>query len=366
MKKSLLLLVAIAVVLGGWKLIRDKKNALGEASIPMQSALHVNVVMPKVGEIVPKFSYIGQLKPEKSVQLSTRYSGLIQHLDAYEGQSVRKGDILLGIDDSELESKITTLSLKQKELEIQKSNALLEETLAHKKHSSNQKLFNAGAISEEFLDESALMLDKTSTKRSGIGQSLAQVITERQALIQNRSYYTVRAPMDGVIEKVWVEKGENSTPSKPMIQLSSHTKIIEMLVDAQHEIATKDTLLVQGIQSTVQSILPVAQNYQFKIKSHPFKIAMPSDVLLDVVIEKQKVSGTLVPAKALSYDGKSAYVMLFKNGVFIKQSVTVLGKDSQHILIHESLEHPVALVHASKLSQLLAYKTFSTHVVPYE
>ena len=360
------LLITIVLVLGGWKLIRDKKNALNEASIPIKSALHVNVVMPKTGEIVPKFSYIGQLKPEKSVQLSTRYSGLIQHLDAYEGQSVRKGDILLGIDDSELESKITTLSLKQKELEIQKNNALLEENITRKKHASNQKLFNAGAISEEFLDESALMFDKTSTKRSGIEQTLAQVITEREALIQNRIYYTIQAPMDGVIEKVWVEKGENSAPSKPLIQLSSYTKIIEMLVDAKQEIAIGDTLLVQGIQSAVHTILPVAQNYQLKIESNPFKIAMPSDVLLDVIIEKKSLSGILVPAKALSYDENSAYVMLFKNGIFEKQSVTVLGKDSQKVLIQEVLEHPIALVHASKLSQLLAYKTFSTHVVPYE
>lgn len=354
------------MVLGGWKLIRDKKNVLDEASIPIQRALHVNVVMPKIGEIKPKFSYIGQLKPEKSVQLSTRYSGLIQSLDVYEGKSVRKGDILLSIDATELESKIVTFSLKQKELEVQKNNAILEETIARKKHTSNQKLFNAGAISEEFLDESALMLDKTSTKRSGIEQSLAQVITEREALLQSRVYYTIQAPMDGVVEKVWVEKGETSISSKPLLQLSSYTKIIEILVDTKHEIAIGDTLLVQGIQSTVHTISPVAQNYQLKLESHPFEIKMPSAVLLDVMIEKKSVSGTLVPAKALSYDGTSAYVMLYRNEIFEKHSVTVLGKDSNEVLLQESLEQPIALVHASKLSQLLAYKTFTTHVVPHE
>jgi multidrug efflux pump subunit AcrA (membrane-fusion protein) len=366
MKRSLFLLITFVVVFGGWKLIRDKKNVLDEASIPIQRALHVNVVMPKIGEIKPKFSYIGQLKPEKSVQLSTRYSGLIQSLDVYEGKSVRKGDILLSIDATELESKIVTFSLKQKELEVQKNNAILEETIARKKHTSNQKLFNAGAISEEFLDESALMLDKTSTKRSGIEQSLAQVITEREALLQSRVYYTIQAPMDGIVEKVWVEKGETSIPSKPLLQLSSYTKIIEILVDTKHEIAIGDTLLVQGIQSTVHTIFPVAQNYQLKLESHPFEIKMPSDVLLDVMIEKKSVSGTLVPAKALSYDGTSAYVMLYRNEIFEKHSVTVLGKDANEVLLQESLEQPIALVHASKLSQLLAYKTFTTHVVPHE
>jgi HlyD family secretion protein len=203
----------------------------------------------------------GTVKPERSINLSPKTAGVLKRLLVKEGDTVKEGQIIAYMDDSNLQGQLTQArgELAQAEANLQKlitgnrpqdiaqAEARLKnaQALFNKTEDDfrrNQNLYNAGAISLLTLNQKradrdsaqaqvaeaqqALKLQKAGTRREDLDQARAQVISAKGSLqtIQAQINDTIiRAPFAGVVTKKYADPGAFVTPTTAGSEVSSAT-----------------------------------------------------------------------------------------------------------------------------------------------
>lgn len=366
MKKIVTIIIFALLVFGGFKLVKTKQEDLQNAKTPEIFPLHVDVIQPKNGMLEPKIALIAKLEPSVLTHITSKYASFITSLHVKEGQNVKKGDLLVELDDKELVTKIQSLSYKLDSLRSEIQSAALEEQVIAKKHASNQKLFLAGAISEEQVDDSHVMLQKTSAKKVVLEKSYKQIKAEFDGLEDAMRYYTLRAPMDGIVQKLFVEVGDLCSISKPLIELVSHEKVATFTYDASQKIEKGDRLFIEDITSHVALLEVSAKNYQLEAKSSPFEIDLPNGILIDIFVIKEPITGTLIPKMALYSENQNSFVFEYTENKFFKKQIHVEHFDKEVALVKEPLNHPLAIGSAARLANLSFVDAFIVHEIAYE
>ena len=113
---------------------------------------------------------VGSLKSRQSVMLRPEVGGRITQLNFHDGQRVRRGQVLVQLDD------------QLPRAQIQQSQAEL--SIAQANHKRNQELVAQGFISQRSVDESAANLEVAQAKLA-----LAQATAQRLKIV---------APFDGI------------------------------------------------------------------------------------------------------------------------------------------------------------------------
>ena len=113
---------------------------------------------------------VGSLKSRQSVMLRPEVGGRITQLNFHDGQRVRRGQVLVQLDD------------QLPRAQIQQSRAEL--SIAQANHKRNQELVAQGFISQRSVDESAANLEVAQAKLA-----LAQATAQRLKIV---------APFDGI------------------------------------------------------------------------------------------------------------------------------------------------------------------------
>lgn len=149
-----------------------------------RSALLVETAEARPQVLRETLSATGTLLPVEAVTLQAETSGIVTEILFDEGKAVRKGDVLLKLDDSELRAELARAEARLK----------LAETLERRQ----RDLFQAKAISEAEIDETRA---NVATARADVDVVRAQ-IAKRQIL----------APFDGVVGLRRISPGAYLTP----------------------------------------------------------------------------------------------------------------------------------------------------------
>ena len=128
---------------------------------------------------------VGSLKSRQSVILRPEVGGRITQLNFHDGQRVRRGQVLVQLDD------------QLPRAQIQQSQAEL--SIAQANHKRNQELVAQGFISQRSVDESAANLEVAQAKLA-----LAQATAQRLKIV---------APFDGIAGIRGVNVGDYLTVS---------------------------------------------------------------------------------------------------------------------------------------------------------
>ncbi len=181
---SVVAVAGIAVASGAaWWLQKPKNNEASDAAPTVAGArtpasgpadgrpVSVEFARVEVARIVDDTQAVGSLRSRRGVVLRPEVSGRVTQLNFTDGQRVRKGQVLVQLDDQ--------LPLAQ----VQQSQAELSIALANQKR--NQELVAQNFISQRSLDESAANLQVAQAKLS-----LAQATAARLKII---------APFDGIV-----------------------------------------------------------------------------------------------------------------------------------------------------------------------
>lgn len=152
---------------------------------PVQGAIVESVSFPR------GLAAIGSLRSNESTVISAEVAGRIAQINFIEGQPVKKGDVLINLDDS----------VAQAELGQAKANL----SLAESRFERSNRLQSAGFVSKEAREDAtnALKLQQASFE-------LAQAKLDKMRIV---------APFDGVIGLRNVSVGEYVTPGKDIAPL---------------------------------------------------------------------------------------------------------------------------------------------------
>jgi membrane fusion protein (multidrug efflux system) len=176
---TLVAVAGIAVAGGGaywWQnksgaFAKSEQKAATPAPAATGGAVAVEVARVAVGSLQDDASAVGSLRSRQGVMLRPEVAGRIARLGFVDGQPVRKGQLLVQLDD-----QLQAAELRQAEAQV---------GIARANHQRNKELVAQNFVSQRVLDESAANLE---------------VVQAQAALARTRlARMKITAPFDGIV-----------------------------------------------------------------------------------------------------------------------------------------------------------------------
>lgn len=342
------MIVTIAVVIlmiKGKGLLESRKAEISNEALPGVSLVTVSVVYPTQGMMRDRESYLAQVASDKSIKLSTKLTGYIENVYVDESQKVRKGDVLVQLDEMELQSNIkalkATLQAQQNDLELAKSI-----------YTRNMKLFNVGGLAKEKLDISRVSMQ---AKEVVVKNSLQRI----EQLKHQLSYLKIAAPFDGVIDNILLHEGDLAAAGKPILGMSSGVKkLIFSYAPKNTSIKKGQEVWAEGQKiGHIKSIYTVAQNgltnAEVKLSA---KVDLPVGSNMNIEVLTKETEGCIVPDDTVLHKREGTFVMVYAEGKFSPLQVNIEMEDDNHLLISPCPDTSVAQASEVKLAQLSAFE----------
>ena len=175
------------------------------------------------GDIVQTVTASGEIQPVNTINVGSQVSGTIEDIFVDYNSHVNKGDVLLKIEPSVLQST------------VDESKALLDSAKAELKYAQseykrNQTLYNDGFISRAEMEKSQTVFEQAEQ-----AVNKAQYAYERAET--NLGYATITSPVDGTVISRKVDKGQTVAAS---FQTPDLFEIAEDLSKMQIETAVSE------------------------------------------------------------------------------------------------------------------------------
>ncbi len=207
--------VVLVIVLGGlcwWlcpKIGSDKKDF---------------IVMDIVnGDIVHTVTATGEIQPVNTVNVGSQVSGTIEDIFVDYNSKVKKGDVLLKIEPSVLQST------------VDESKAQLESAKSQLKYYENEYRRNTSLYKDGFISRAEMEQSQTNYEQAEQSVKKAQYTYERA--VTNLGYATITSPVDGTVISRKVDKGQTVAAS---FQTPDLFEIAEDLSKMQIETAVSE------------------------------------------------------------------------------------------------------------------------------
>jgi HlyD family secretion protein len=264
--------------------------------------------------ITSQITSSGTINPLRTIEIGSQVAGYAKNIFVDYNAEVKKGDPLLEIDPSRLQTE-----LKRSQADNKKAAADLN--LTSSVYNTNKDLYEKRLISKEELDDSK---SKYLAASAVLEQSKATIeITEA-----NLNNTTIRSPIDGIVLSRNINTGENVTPNgKPLFLISqelSKMKIDTNVSEAdigkigrdQKAFFTVDAFPNETFEGTVSQIRnePITNNsvvtYNVVVSinndGNKLKPGMTADVKV-IVAEKADIKR--VPTSALRFIPPSSAII---------------------------------------------------------
>ena len=201
-------LLFIILLLGGCE---SRESASVETSlktkIPLVEEKNVEVFEVVPGSVSYTVTAIGSLKTPENVILSPKKAGIIVQILVKEGDRVKKGQILVQLDDvdARLQVEKAEANMKQAEAAVETNRSVLPRY---------RKLYESQVIAQQTLDELILRFKVDDAK---LDLAKAELSLARQSLLDHR----IVSPIDGVVNLKIASLGEhvNVAPKDEILSL---------------------------------------------------------------------------------------------------------------------------------------------------
>ena len=341
MKKIITILLVIILVASAGILLKKRKESIKNAPVPTPMTCTVEIVSSKERQLKQTRSFLAQLVAKDIAKLSSKLSGRIKKIPVSENQPVKKGDILVRIDDREIISNIKALNSTQKARKK-------EMEYIKKLYSRDKVLFKAGGLAKEKLDASEV---EYFNKKAALETTRQKIIAAKAQL----SYLTLTAPFDGTIGTIYLQAGSLATPGQPLVSVNSSAKklIFSFVPKGIDIIPGKDVIFEHKIIGRISRLYSDSQN-GLSVAEVSLKepINKPNNSYLTINVVTFEGSGCTVPVNALLHNKNNTQIMVYENNFFKPVNVTITAQDKKYAMIDPCSAFPVAVGAEAKLSQL--------------
>jgi macrolide-specific efflux system membrane fusion protein len=289
----------------------------------------------------------GIIKPKvgAEVKVGARITGKVEHLYANIGDRVRKGQVLVRLEQDDLKARAD-----------QAEAAYLEAAAAFNKAKidleRDKPLAQSGYISQQNIDALQNVYDMANAR-------VLKAKADQDYAKAQLSYATITAPIGGTIASVTTQQGEtvaaglNAPTFITIIDLSKlevnayvdETDVGKIAV-GQEALFTVDTFPDRDFKGKVTAIYPRAVlqenvvNYITLISIENSEGKLKPDMTANVTITLKKKKGVLaVPGAAVAREGGKKFVMLQgKDGKTTRREVKTGWKEGSYLEITSGLK----------------------------
>jgi multidrug efflux pump subunit AcrA (membrane-fusion protein) len=349
-KKIIIVLLMIALLVGAAMLLKKRKQSVKDATTPIPVAYQVEIVSATTEHLEQTRPFMARLASRETAQISSKLSGRIMAVLVRESQFVKKGDLLLQIDNLEIMASIKSLevNLLAQEKDVQYSKSL---------HERNRSLFEVGGLAREKFEASEVAY---VTKQAGLEATRQKII----ALEVQLSYLSLKAPFDGTVGTIFSRKGDLASPGKPLLSINSPgQKLTFSYVPGDIAILTGQKVFLSGrVIGQVTSLYSDAQNgLSVAEVGVETPLAIPNNSFVSIDLLTFAESGCRVPLDALLRKQEGAQMMRYAGGEFAPFPVTIIASNREYALVEPCPSVPVAVAAEAKLSQLPGFGQILVH-----
>jgi membrane fusion protein (multidrug efflux system) len=323
MKKKLILTFGILLTIffaGGlalipqWKNSAEKSSGYALARTPSRSPVPVIAAMATKEAFTETLEALGTAKANESVMLNPTLEERVVDILFEDGDSVRKGQILVKLDDGEAS------------YQLKEAKAALREQ--QKQYDRVHALAKTNSTSRSRLDEE---------------QSLLEIAQARVALLEARLRdYTIRAPFAGILGIRQISNGavvdsdtvittlDDVTIIKldftvPETYLGSLQKGMNVAAQSPAYPDRKFNGTVSAISSRVD---PETRTLTVRAKIPNPKRLLKPGMLLTVDLIKDRSQALIIPEEAVILDKEKKYALVVNNDRTVEKKEIVTGRRS--------------------------------------
>lgn len=200
-----------------------------------------------------EYAYTGTVVARVQAELSSRMTARVEEVLVEVGGKVRRGDILIRLDNEDLDARV-----RQQQQGLVAAQAQLNEIRLENRRT--RALFSRQLSSQAELEKSSAALVSAEA-------NLQQQIAAVREVKTSFGYSVIAAPFDGVIQSKAVNPGDTATPGKMLLslydplQLQLQVPVPESqlgLVESGQESPVWFDALHRSLQGTVTEIAPAA------------------------------------------------------------------------------------------------------------
>jgi len=341
MKKVLVVLLLIALGVGGAVLLKKRKEEVSSAPLAVPITYTVRTVKPGPRTVSQASTFLARLESRDSAGISSKLSGRILDLPVSESQEVRKGTVLVRIDEREILASIESLK-------AQLASSRKQEAYNRALYGRDMALFKAGGLAREKLEASEVALSQARSRTKDLVQKI-------EGLRVQLDYLKLRAPFHGIVGTVFLRPGDLATPGRPILTLNSlPQKLTFSFVPGKDGVVAGQDVLLDGVKrGKIVTVYNDARNGLSVAEAElDGRLDLPDDSYLAIEVVTKAGTGCAVPVEALLHRERGVSVMVLQGDGFKETPVTVKAQDRAYALIEPAVTLPVAVGAEAKLSLL--------------
>ncbi|NPA51746.1 MAG: biotin/lipoyl-binding protein [Aquificae bacterium] len=366
------LIIIVLLIVGGVKLVKKRQQELAKEKTPQRPVYVVDAVYPKKGEIEQTSSFLGFLKPLNVITVFSKKPAYIQKIYVEVGQTVKKGQLLVQLDNKDIKSQIETLQMDIQNTKLQIEGLLekkkaLEEDLKVKQNTYKRdlKLLEKKAVPEEKVERSLTMVKLAEANLQQLEANIKQLennikkLEEKISFLQNElSYFQIKSSTYGTIQNIFQREGNLAIIGKPVLSIESSSYELNIPVPETFHLDKNTNAYIhfdnQKLPLVLDGFYPSSQKNLKILRGivHRKPKELKSNSYIKVTISK-KIRGTKLPINAILTLTNGNFVLVYKDGVFQKIPVHIISQNREFVIIKEELDKlPVAIADESKLRLL--------------
>ncbi len=257
-------------------------------------AIPVEVEPLTTGRIESTLRFSATLEAERDVQVFAEATRRVESLLVEEGDAVRKGQVLVRLQDDAQRSAVakTSSQLDQRQREYERQKSLFEQKL----------------VSEQVFIDAEYQLDQARLANDDAQRELG--------------YTEVRAPINGVVTERHVNLGDFVTVNQPVFRVIDFDSIVARIFVPEHVLSqldrgqqarlTADALGGLVFSGSIDRIAPVVDPGTGTIKvtvATPRQEGLRPGMYVQVeLVTAVHENAVRIPKKALVYDNDQVYV----------------------------------------------------------
>ena len=277
-----------------------------KVAVDNSPAIKITVSKVAINSDSQFLSVSGKIQASNSADLSTRMMGYVKKVHVNVGDKVRKGQLLVSINNADLQAKKGQVNAG-----ITKAKTALNN--AEKNYKRFKNLFASTSVTQKEMDD---MTANYEMAKAGL-ESANQMKNEINAQF---AYSNITAPFSGVITSKNIETGDMANPGMPLISIETPKvfEVIAMVPETEISKIKKGTsvnVLVKSLDKTlkgkVSEVSTSAKNtggqYLVKINLDKTDVPILSGMFSTVQfpVEREiKSSLVLIPKDAIVKNGQ--------------------------------------------------------------
>ncbi len=323
----LILLVLGAMVIGGMKIIQAKKAVDANQKPAKAYEIVAKTFSPTITKTTLTLPFLATSKSNNDVKISSKVPARIEYI-ARSGKVVKKGDVVVRLDDKDFQIKLQALSLNINSLNSQLKSKNIALDNLFKIHTRTENLLKVKGASKEQFDKESTNIEALKAGIKTIEYKIKELNANKNSIKNMLSYTKIIAPINGVLTSMG-NIGDIAMPGHPLISISSDTNSY-LLVRLPSDVKAKELIYknkkinLTPLNTTFNGLLEYLANINESLAAN-------QRVEVDIVIFDN--NGYKLPIDAiLNREGKS-YVLTIKGNKAKAKLVNVIAAGEQGVVV---------------------------------